>query len=74
VALLADWVAGTGAAVFTFGLGTRMMRGPFEVRTGSGSVVAASMSIATVTAIAGRKPLGRNAKRLTCFASETLTF
>ena len=34
VALLAEWVAGTGAAVFTFGLGTRMMRGPFEVRAG----------------------------------------
>ena len=32
MALLADWVAGTGAATFTFGLGTRMMHGPFEVR------------------------------------------
>ena len=27
---MAEWVAATGAAVFTFGLGTRMMRGPFE--------------------------------------------
>ncbi len=31
VALVAEWVANTGAAVFAFGLGTRMMRGPFEV-------------------------------------------